>query len=608
MGCCGSQVPLDIVSDDERIIFQKQLEMGLHKYKATSLISTFSSKEIQNHITIRGFIEALASLKINSAFLSYPSNPINCFYRSIGNSELIEAKKLKIACALLGQGTDDEKLAQLYKIYVADEKMKVTPAPLPMMENAKFEKMIRDLFAVAIKLIWVAQGNDEESMSINRLRAYETKLVGGIVSSIILTKTAILNIENGIALEDIKVKSGKLPGGIKSLVHPYHIRQFILKQYRAIDLKSAAQIFQSKIKSVFDKTDEEEIKPVVADTTILFGAEMLTASVEELDKPFSCHRGHTLKWYNDAPFYYQEAYKTWLISCDACKKGFSSGCWQCRDCEYDICEECGLSKKMIPPKLKCGENKELMWRCDVNQFYAANYNAFSYTCNQCHEIGEDAHWHCRSCLFDVCRKCGEKSGYKFPKSAFTCKKNHPLTLESNIVDLYMSKFGGKPLCDECRAAIKSSSQHCQECFYDLCEACSIFYNQPIGPHPAFVCTEDHVLHYFDSPSYYESVGLPKSFRCNGCSQVKEEECFHCNKCNFDLCNDCADSLATYFSSPSFNRTCKEGHLLEWNNKVCKNYQGGLYVCKKCNEQFSGVGSLSCAQCSYDICIKDINKD
>ncbi|CAG9310653.1 unnamed protein product [Blepharisma stoltei] len=605
MGCCGSNAPIEIVSDDERIIFLKQLEMGLHTSKAVNLVSQFAAKENQGFITIAGLKEVLASLKIDSSFLSFPTNPFNSFYRSIGNSEQIDAKKLKIVCVLLGLGSEEEKVSQLYKIYIADEMNKVESAQLPAMDIAKFELMIRDVFATAIKMIWVAQGDDEETISKSRLRIYETKLVASLWLALGLVKRTTVMAESSISLEDLKTKAKNLPAGLKTLIDPYQIRQFLLKQYRPFDIKNAAQIFESKIKSILDK-NEEESEAVVADTAILLNSGQPSEKPIDLNKPFTCDSGHALAWANDVPFHYKEISGTWMIFCNLCGKNFSTGCWHCRDCKYDVCEECGLAKNMTPPKLLCSESKELQWRCDVVSYYLTNYGSTSYSCNECQGIGDDAHWHCRTCLYDLCRKCGTKHGYKYPRLDMTCRKNHRLAIENNIVEIYQTKYGGFPRCDECRAPINSACQHCNECDYDLCDSCSSYYSGPIGPHPGFLCPEEHILHYADSCSYYESIGKPKSFMCNGCKLTKAEECFHCRKCCFDLCNDCADSLALHLSSP-YTKKCENDHLLRWNNKSSKNYSGGAYSCNECGEIFSKVGSFNCAECSYDICIRDMNK-
>mmetsp|Transcript_12722 Transcript_12722/g.12856 ORF Transcript_12722/g.12856 Transcript_12722/m.12856 type:complete len:607 (-) Transcript_12722:23-1843(-) len=606
MGCCGSHAPIEIASDDERIIFLKQLEMRLHTSRTVNLVSQFAAKENQGFITIAGLKEVLASLKVDSSFLSYPCNPFNSFYRSIGNSEQIEAKKLKIVCVFLGLGLEEEKITQLYKIYIAEEMNKVEASQLPAMDSVKFEQMIRDVFTTAIKLIWVAQGNDEDTISKSRLRIYETKLVASLWLALGLVKRTTIMGESNISLEDFKTKAKSLPAGLKTLLDPYQIRQFLLKQYRPFDIKNAAQIFESRIKSILDKPAEEESDPDIADTAILLNSDQTSEKPIDPNKPFTCDSGHALTWANDVPFHYKEITGSWNIICDFCGKKFSNGSWHCRDCKFDVCEECGLAKNMTPPKLLCSESKELLWKCDVVQYYIANYGSRSYSCNECQQAGEDAHWHCRTCLYDLCRKCGTKKGYKYPRFDVTCRKGHHLSIEHKIVEIYEAKYGCTPRCDECRTGIDYACQHCSECDYDLCDSCFNYYSAPIGPHPGFLCPEDHILHYTDSASYYESIGKPKNFVCNGCKMTKAEECFHCRKCCFDLCNECADSLALFLSSP-YTKKCENDHLLLWNNKTSKNYSGGAYGCNVCGEIYSKVGSLSCSQCLYDICIRDMNK-
>lgn len=597
MGCCGSLIPLDISSEEERIIYKNQLFLNFHKTKITNLISQFSSKESQGCISIRSLDEALVSLKIDPYFLSYPSNPVNAFYRSIGTGEQIEAKKLKIACILLGQGLEDVKALSLYQIYNSETLV---------MERAKFDQMIRDLFIVVIKLIWVAQGNDEDSLPKTRLRIYETKLLASISQSFGIIRTTVLNEEEVVSQDDFVAKLKNLPGGTNTIINPCKLREFIIKQYIPFAINSTS-LFKATVEAAIFSLEDKQ-KPKISDPTHIYEQDISEQLEIDQNLPFTCDSGHDLKWHNDVPYFYYETFGTWKINCNKCHKKFSNSCWHCRECKYDLCEQCGNTRNMVPKKLYCSEPepKELMWRCDVNNFYGKTFGCYSFSCNECGVVSEDAHWHCRNCLFDICRKCGLKRDYQYPISELNCRKGHVLKIEHEVARIYSIKYGTTPKCDDCRSEITSASYHCEDCDYDLCADCSGFGLKPLGPHPAFMCSEEHQLHYYDSQSFYSTMGLDKSFRCNSCKELKSEECFHCKKCKFDICTDCSDTLSKLIFKDS-TVTCDNGHLLYWNPKSCKNYSGSAFSCNDCAEISKDIGSFNCAECNYDLCIKDMWK-
>ncbi|OMJ65377.1 hypothetical protein SteCoe_38345 [Stentor coeruleus] len=137
-------------------------------------------------------------------------------------------------------------------------------------------------------------------------------------------------------------------------------------------------------------------------------------SIEPMILPFVlqnkiiCKNTHELKWLLMIPFQNLKNTDSIWIYCECCKAKFSTACWNCTTCNYNVCEKCGENAGIFSPKLKCSENHELFWRPDANLYYELKGGFHGFRCNTCMSVKDEAHWHCRECEFDICISCGKE--------------------------------------------------------------------------------------------------------------------------------------------------------------------------------------------------------
>lgn len=312
-------------------------------------------------------------------------------------------------------------------------------------------------------------------------------------------------------------------------------------------------------------------------------------------KVLKCQKNHELKWSVTTSFAYYAKTKSFWISCDLCKSTYSKSGWNCRECSYDVCEECGLKQGAGCPKVKCPSNHELLWRPDVNMHYEFKGKGHNYSCSRCKSQKDDPHWHCRQCEFDICQTCGTDLGYIpiIPKIA--CKNSHSLQEETlNGIMIGNSTIGMKCKC--CQKAFVGKCFTCNPCSYIICPECYDFFKRPAAGHPVLRCQDGHLLRW----------AATSAFVCDYCCSKKTQERYRCKECDFDACTECADILVNLVLKNDSKTHGQNGHPLVWNANPSLRTGGNPVDCNLCSIKFRKAGMFSCTMCANNYCVLCFN--
>lgn len=190
-----------------------------------------------------------------------------------------------------------------------------------------------------------------------------------------------------------------------------------------------------------------------------------------------------------------------------------------------------------------------------------------------------------------------------------CSEGHELhrVLFSDLKKRVGSNYASGGWCNECNCQFRDSDfvHHCDECEYDLCTPCMRLrhtHNRVSTHVPR--CQKRHELYrtsFLELRSRFGSLHNSGGW-CNRCNVVFRDEdvVYHCEKCNYDLCQECA-------SGHTFRIKCPEGHELftksfsEVRARPGSEYQSGGF-CDNCGCSFHDDDVFfHCESCSFDLC-------
>ena len=190
---------------------------------------------------------------------------------------------------------------------------------------------------------------------------------------------------------------------------------------------------------------------------------------------------------------------------------------------------------------------------------------------------------------------------------------HPLTLLD--AQTTYSAYEGKWRCDICKsvydakrapvAAITACRDpedpdhrhfyHCSKCNFDVCT----------------VCFKGH-LHYFHRHRLKKARATivytdPDSlWRCDGCKTVHSEHtdqlCYHCEKCDVDLCNTCFEGKWEHILHS--NMPDSQQHSLKPVDPRIEYRTYQDWTCDNCSRVFSCQRentAFHCSRCDFDLC-------
>lgn len=204
------------------------------------------------------------------------------------------------------------------------------------------------------------------------------------------------------------------------------------------------------------------------------------------------------------------------------------------------CSHCGKAIKESRPELESEPcDSELCSNCLQSQGYAhpAHIQHFLFlvnlmheiwTCNGCNksstQIKETVCYFCDVCKFYLCRSCFKPKKYLL--------HGHDLT-KTDVRCIYHQSHG-RWKCDCCggnNGPDHYLPRHCKICKFDLCEKCC--QPQQSSLHLHELCKADTTLVY---------ERFAGGWRCDYCETrfhpLTNKFPFHCNICEFDLCDKC----------------------------------------------------------------------
>ncbi len=360
-------------------------------------------------------------------------------------------------------------------------------------------------------------------------------------------------------------------------------------------------------------------------------------------KKTTCPENHPLFEVDDlCEFYDGESYTDNIYFCDACRENFHSildPSHHCMVCKFDLCTKCYEAQKVI--KIDCPKNHPLLKVQALKKF--SKYSSDRYRCNSCMKSFDstvESSAHCRTCRYDLCPSCLEKTQSKprkeevcLKKAETTgtttktrrskCPKNHTLSRVNNLKEVH--PFAGELyeenlyVCDTCRtkySCVTHITHHCKTCEFDLCSKCykaqkKISVSCPLS-HNLLVVS---ALEKFSGPSYKNDF-----YSCRTCKitfDSSRSPSAHCQTCKFDLCPNCVTTESHkkeehILKAPDFSTnqvTCLKRHPLICVNNLSLlhpmkgSYGKDIYRCNACRGKYSckDKNTYHCMSCNFDLC-------
>ncbi|OMJ67653.1 hypothetical protein SteCoe_35130 [Stentor coeruleus] len=302
-----------------------------------------------------------------------------------------------------------------------------------------------------------------------------------------------------------------------------------------------------------------------------------------------CKNKHELEWLVLAPYNnYANSDSIW-ITCKNCEAKFSTACWSCSICNYNVCEKCGINIGIPSPKLRCERSHELFWRPDANLYYELKNNINGFKCKSCCAIKHEAHWHCRECNFDICISCGKNQKQVPYIYNPRCLKNHQLIKNPTSASFFSVAIS----CAKCRNDISKCSYYaCNTCLYFICNKCYDLMNFSAAGHPVLFCQSEH-------PSRWVQKS---TFKCNYCLINFNQEHFSCSSCNYNICYECSNLLFNYVTKGCVIVHGQDDHRLEWSKNSLEKNNKKTITCSQCCKNYLGTGMFYCRICNFDICM------
>ena len=203
-------------------------------------------------------------------------------------------------------------------------------------------------------------------------------------------------------------------------------------------------------------------------------------------------------------------------------------------------------------------------------------------------------YHCPKCKFDVCTSCFKGHLHTF----------HRHRLQKARSTIIYRDYDGLWHCDACKAEHSEHTEqicyHCEKCEVDLCNSC---FEGKWGHvlHSDMPDKEKHTLRPIDPSieyiTYQEWIcdNCNKSFQCLR-KNKKNKKAFHCDECNYDLCNTC-------FSGEKHSFHPHPLVIIESKPR------SAILECSNCEELIRGTTHYRCwkSSCQYSLCLSCFSK-
>ncbi|OMJ69953.1 hypothetical protein SteCoe_32180 [Stentor coeruleus] len=235
-----------------------------------------------------------------------------------------------------------------------------------------------------------------------------------------------------------------------------------------------------------------------------------------------CNQNHELKYRSDINSYYKNKSLGYGYTCKKCFLRKKDSHWHCRECDYDICTECGSEAgfRSLKKKLTCKNRHNLT---QVNDFtYETKQN-----CSNCKSSTFKLAYTCDECNYLICEECYEiqKNPMAYHPSVI-CMNSHFLNWAEGI-------------SYKCRYCFKYIDEGylCKQCNFFMCGECAIiisenFFNDILKVHGK----ANHPILWVEKPWIKFSMNeIFCNICCKGYSSVG---IFACVNCKYFLCLRC----------------------------------------------------------------------
>ena len=242
-------------------------------------------------------------------------------------------------------------------------------------------------------------------------------------------------------------------------------------------------------------------------------------------KAFKCGNNHNLIWRPDACAQYEIEGKGKRFKCRACNKVMNEPSWNCKQCDYDVCQACGSNTFGQSPyfqKPKCKLNHTLT---KVNADIINN----SRSCDICSRnfIGES--YFCKICDYSVCSGCF--SYFEKPCAG------HPI-LKCMQMHLMRWEVPERFQCDSCYENLLQAHYQCKQCNFDICLECSnMLVKNAIKPENKTHGENMHPLKWSSKPEDSEN----SISSCSECNLRFKTGMYCCTMCRNKYCIRCYDN-------------------------------------------------------------------
>ena len=306
--------------------------------------------------------------------------------------------------------------------------------------------------------------------------------------------------------------------------------------------------------------------------------------------PLVCNNNHALSWSYTNAIQQFEKTKNYWINCNGCMTQYTTPGWSCVQCDFNLCESCGIMQGHAAPKLKCRKDHPLRWRCDTSIYYESLGGSPNHTCSFCGISDSRSNWHCRECNYDICFDCGRSSNVKSPMIRIRCAKHN---LDYSLIMIEKPRPGIKStFCMKCSQRFEGKAYKCNSCTDIMCKKCRDLQVMSLPGHPVISCTESHILRW----------GNLITFVCNMCRKTLVAKRFACQKCEFDMCSNCSYLLED-ITIGNYEGKSKCGHKQTYVLVSPENWATGRIQCKQCGLMFSDeAGLLFCNTCTNYCCL------
>lgn len=486
MGCgSSSRVPTNELSREEKIILEHEKELLIHNKS----IVEYVSKIPKSDSSLDELKKAFALLGLSTKGLDDPRSPAYAVLSAIKHDFQYNLKKLLLLGVLLCNSDESQKADVFFSIY---KKEHLNPDDV--------EDAFNELSTVAIKLVHIATGDpnlkkeDLENYVERLVQAQRhfcqdlTKQVLGTLKEInkaafiqgltaTPTRKWVLWSYGLRLLLDRKFKqdhaTGLSAGPVKKEEpkHDQHKEHHHEEHHHEEHHHEEPKHEEHHHEEPKHEEHHHEEVPV-PQVPVNNGS----SSEDEQEEPH-CDNGHKLHFYEDALEYYKEKFGEGItITCDLCKFNPGESSWQCRECRYDLCLDCGHFFD------KCKKNKKRLVMCTrrhrlrktaIGEFYSSRYGtAPCFACNYCQDTKEGESWHCRRCVFDLCKPCTKLLVKGIEKSKHF-KLENGLTLKFDPTTP-IKNGNGSFTCEKCsRNFTNVGSFRNEELNYDICFECMV---------------------------------------------------------------------------------------------------------------------------------------